>query len=91
VDRVTTLKGRGLLSRLLVSHDAGWYRPGEPRGGSFRGFETAYISFVPALRRAQWTDNEIHQLMVSNPAAAFTVRVRRDEVTSVTVPALRSQ
>jgi phosphotriesterase-related protein len=77
VDRVTALKTRGLLNRLLVSHDAGWYRPGEPRGGSFRGFETVYIALVPALRRAQWTDNEIHQLMVSNPAAAFTVRVRR--------------
>jgi len=79
VDRVNALKQRGLLNRLLVSHDAGWYRPGEPRGGSFRGFETVYTAFVPALRRAQWTAEEIHQLLVSNPAMAFTVRVRHDD------------
>ncbi len=75
--RVTTLKQAGLLHRLLVSHDAGWYRPGEPRGGSFRGFEAVYTAFIPALRQANWTDAEIRQLMVANPAEAFTVRVRR--------------
>jgi phosphotriesterase-related protein len=75
--RVTTLKHAGLLRRLLVSHDAGWYRPGEPRGGSFRGFETVYTAFIPALCQAGWTDAEIRQLMVANPAEAFTVRVRR--------------
>jgi phosphotriesterase-related protein len=75
--RVSTLKQAGLLHRLLVSHDAGWYRPGEPRGGSFRGFETVYTAFIPALRQAGWSDAEIRQLMVANPAEAFTVRVRR--------------
>lgn len=77
VSRATDLKGRGVLGRLLVSHDAGWYRPGEPRGGAFRGFDTLYTAFVPALRQAGWTANEIGQLLVSNPAAAFTVRRRR--------------
>jgi phosphotriesterase-related protein len=77
-DRVSVLKQRGHLNRLLVSHDAGWYRPGEPRGGAFRGFETAYTAFVPALRRAGWTANEIQQLLVANPASAFTIRVRRE-------------
>jgi len=78
VERVNALKQRGFLNRLLVSHDAGWYRPGEPRGGSFRGFETVFAAFIPALRRTQWSEEEVHQLLVSNPAAAFTVRVRRD-------------
>jgi len=75
-ERVTLLKGRGCLHRLLVSHDAGWYRPGEPRGGSFRGFETLYTAFLPALRQAGWTTAETRQLLVGNPAAAFTVAVR---------------
>jgi phosphotriesterase-related protein len=76
VERVTALKSRGCLTRLLVSHDAGWYRPGEPRGGAFRGFETAYTAFVPALRQAGWSADDVEQLMVKNPAAAFTVRTR---------------
>jgi len=72
-ERVTALKQRGVLNRLLVSHDAGWYRPGEPKGGAFRGFDTVYTTFVPALRQAGWTSDEVSQLLVSNPAAAFTV------------------
>jgi phosphotriesterase-related protein len=48
VDRVNGVKQQGLLNRLLVSHDAGWYKPGQPRGGRFRGFETANPGFVPA-------------------------------------------
>ena len=74
VERVTALKERGCLSRLLVSHDAGWYRPGEPGGGAFRGFETVYAAFVPALRKAGWTTDEVRQLLQANPAEAFTVR-----------------
>ena len=76
-ERATALKARGCLHRLLVSHDAGWYRPGEPQGGAFRGFETAYTAFIPALRESGWAASEITRLMVTNPAAAFTVRVRR--------------
>jgi phosphotriesterase-related protein len=75
-ERVTALKARGCLNRLLVSHDAGWYRPGEPRGGAFRGFETVYTALVPALRDAGWTAGELRQLLVTNPAAAFTIRRR---------------
>jgi len=74
VERATAMKARGLLGRVLVSHDAGWYRPGEPRGGRFRGFETVYTAFVPALQRAGWTPDDIVQLLLANPAAAFTVR-----------------
>ncbi len=59
-----------------LSHDAGWYRPGEPRGGRFRGFETVYTAFVPALRRAGWTPDDMSRLLEANPAAAFTIRPR---------------
>lgn len=83
VSRVNSLKQRGYLNRILVSHDAGWYKPGEPKGGSFRGFETAYTAFLPALRRAGWTEDEIHQLIVTNPAAAFTVRIRKTTSSSL--------
>jgi len=76
VERATAMKAHGQLGRLLVSHDAGWYRPGEPRGGRFRGFETVYTTFVPALRHAGWTPEEIRRLLETNPAAAFAIRPR---------------
>jgi phosphotriesterase-related protein len=74
--RAHALKQRGCLNRLLVSHDAGWYRPGEPRGGAFRGFETVYTALVPALEQAGWTRADLDQLLLKNPASAFTIRVR---------------
>lgn len=56
----------GLLGRTLISHDAGWYRVGEPGGGEFRGFTTIFTDFVPRL-----ADREAAQLLVKNPRLAF--------------------
>jgi phosphotriesterase-related protein len=65
-----------VLARVLVSHDAGWYRPGEPGGGAFRGFDVVHTRFVQALREEGWTAADVAQLLVANPAAAFAVAVR---------------
>jgi phosphotriesterase-related protein len=76
VDLVSFMKSEDLLHRVLVSHDAGWYHIGEPGGGEFRPYDTLFTDFLPALQAAGFTDEEIHQLTVVNPALAFTVRVR---------------
>lgn len=76
---VAAMKEHGLLHRVLVSHDAGWYHVGEPGGGPFRPYTTLFTDFLPTLRHSGLTDAEIHQLIVKNPAEAFTVRVRRTE------------
>lgn len=73
---VSEMRRRGFLDRVLVSHDAGWYRVGEPQGGQFRAFDTLFTAFLPALRDAGFNDSEIHRLMVENPARAFAVGVR---------------
>ncbi len=74
VARAGELRARGVLGRLLLSHDAGWYSPGEPRGGEFRGFDTIHTALAPALRRAGFSSDEVHRLLVTNPAEAFAVR-----------------
>ncbi len=74
---VADMKRRGLLGRVMVSHDAGWYRPGEPGGGLFQPFDTLFTEFLPALREAGLTDAEIRQITVENPATAFTVGARK--------------
>jgi phosphotriesterase-related protein len=73
---VAFMKAEGLLHRVLVSHDAGWYHVGEPGGGAFRGYETLFTEFLPALEAAGFTDDEIHQLTAVNPAEAYAVRIR---------------
>jgi phosphotriesterase-related protein len=72
VDLVRQMKAAELLDRVLVSHDAGWYHVGEPGGGSFRPFDTLFAEFVPALRKAGLTDDDVRRLLVDNPARALT-------------------
>jgi len=76
VERVAFMRAEGLLDRVLVSHDAGWYHVGEPGGGVFRPYETLFTEFLPALKAAGFTDDEIHQLTAVNPAQAYAVRIR---------------
>ena len=73
---VQGMKDRGLLHRVLVSHDAGWYDVGKPGGGEFRPYDTLCKSFLPALKEAGFSPEEIEQLLVVNPREAFTIRER---------------
>ena len=77
LERLAALKEAGLLSRVLISHDAGWYTPTKPRGGKFVGYTLIERSLVPALRDAGFSGHDIDRLLVKNPAAAFAINVRR--------------
>ncbi len=77
VSMITNMKENSLLGKVLLSHDAGWYDPAKENGGTFRGFTTLFEKLLPALKMAGFTDDEINQLLVKNPAEAFTVRVRK--------------
>lgn len=76
VDVAVFMKKQGLLSHLLISHDAGWYRPGEPGGGEFRGYTEIEEHLVPALRENGLSQQDIYQLFVLNPKEAFKVEQR---------------
>jgi phosphotriesterase-related protein len=71
VELVRNMKEHGLLARVLVSHDAGWYRVGEPGGGAFRPYDTLFTAFLPALRAAGFGDADVRQLLVTNPRNAL--------------------
>jgi len=70
---VRMMADAGHLSRVLISHDAGWYHVGEPGGGSFRSFVTVLRSLVPAVREALG-EAAVTQLLVTNPARALARR-----------------
>lgn len=67
---------QGYGDRILLSHDAGWYHVGEPGGGDFRGFDTLFTAFLPALRAAGVDAATERQLLVENPCRALTPRPR---------------
>ncbi len=70
------LREAGMLHRVLVSHDAGWYRVGEPGGGAFRPFTALFDTLVPALLEEGFSRDDLDVLLKQNPAEAFAVRVR---------------
>jgi len=55
---------------------AGWYSVGEPDVGNIRPHDPVFTALIPALRARGFMQGEIDQIFVTNPAAAFAVRVR---------------
>jgi phosphotriesterase-related protein len=60
--------------QLLISQDAGWYHVGEPRGGDIAPLDWLPHQFVPMLKAAGVTQEQIDQLLIHNPARAFAIR-----------------
>jgi phosphotriesterase-related protein len=73
-ERILNLKNAGFLHKLLISHDAGWYRPGEIDGGSFRGFTGIFTALIPALEERGFSPEDISILLEVNPSKAFIIR-----------------
>ncbi len=75
-DLVTHLAGAGFLNQTLISMDAGWYHVGEPGGGNYRGYDSLFTEFLPALRQS-FSDTQVNQLLIGNPREALPLRVRK--------------
>lgn len=73
---LSEMRDAGVLDRILLSQDNGWYHVGEPGGGTFRPYDPLLAELVPALRQEGFGEDEIRRLTATNPAEAFTVSVR---------------
>ena len=71
------LKTENLLNKVLISHDAGWYKPGEENGGVFRGFTTISDKLLPLLKTKGFTSTDLDQLMIKNPVQMLSISVRK--------------
>lgn len=76
-NRIVDLKKNGLLNKVLISHDSGWYDPAKPEGGVFNGYTVIFDSLVPALKTYGITDTEIDQILIKNPREAFKIKIRK--------------
>ena len=70
------MKKHSVLHTVLFSHDAGWYKPGEPEGGTFRGFTDIENYLIPALEDAGVAQYDIFQVFFKNPVEAFRIKKR---------------
>jgi predicted metal-dependent phosphotriesterase family hydrolase len=76
LDLVKSMADAGFLDQTLISMDAGWYHVGEPGGGNYRGYESLFTEFLPALRK-DFSEAQVNQIIAANPQQALALRVRR--------------
>ncbi|MGB6152654.1 MAG: hypothetical protein WBG48_11735 [Pricia sp.] len=73
VRRIKIFKEKGLLNKILLSHDGN----GFPSSGPIRAFEAIFEDFVPEMLNNGFTQDEIYQILAINPKEAFRIRVRK--------------
>lgn len=79
LNAVHALIQAGYADNILLSHDAGWYQPGQPGGippeCPRRGYTPLVEEFIPRLQARGVSNETIHQLTVANPARAFAFQI----------------
>jgi phosphotriesterase-related protein len=71
VDRLLFAKENGFLDQVLISHDAGWYKPGEVNGGDFQPFMAIFTNLIPDLDARGFLKEDWNMLLIDNPKRAF--------------------
>ena len=61
----------GLERQMLLSHDAGWYDPAKPGGGTPKPYTVLADAILPKLREKGVSEDTIRLLTQTNPFAAF--------------------
>jgi len=78
LDYLKNFRNNRLLHKVLISHDAGWYSPGEENGGEFRPYTAVFKRLIPALASNGFDQEKINTIFMDNPGKAFSVRVREN-------------
>ncbi|MBI4327332.1 MAG: esterase [Chloroflexi bacterium] len=74
ISMIHNLIADGHGDRVLLSHDAGWFNPGQPGGGQQRPYTYLLKTFLPKLQASGFGEAAIQQLTVLNPRRAFTIK-----------------
>lgn len=76
VDKILFAKKKGILNRVLISQDAGWYDP-QKNNQTIQPYLTIFKKLYPELKSHGFTDNEFNQLVSINPSKAFAIAIRK--------------
>jgi phosphotriesterase-related protein len=71
ISSIKDLLAVGFGGKILLSHDAGWYQPGEQNGGSQMPYTYLIDTFIPKLRDSGIDDETIRMITEENPIRAF--------------------
>ncbi len=71
ITAIKELLSAGFGEQILLSHDAGWYQPGEQNGGTQMPYTYLIDTFIPKLRDNGVDDEAIRMITEINPIRAF--------------------
>ena len=80
IDRLLFAKENDFLDHVLISHDAGWYKPGEVNGGDFQPFTAIFTDLVPELDAKGFTKENWKILLIDNPKKAFGLNMVNSQI-----------
>lgn len=78
VNKISSLIEINKVDRILLSHDAGWYQPGQPDGqpeDGIRGYTYISDEFIPLLLMKGVDEQTVKLLTEDNPQRAFTIQI----------------
>ena len=76
VDKLLFAKQNGILNKILISHDSGWFDP-QKEVQKVRPFTNIFTKLIPVLKAKGFTDSEINLLISTNPSKAFSISVKK--------------
>ena len=74
INRLQFFKERKLLHKILLSHDGNSF----PKENAIRPFHAITKDLLPAMRNAGFTTMDIEQILIQNPANAFSISIKND-------------
>lgn len=74
LDRLVFIKEQVGLERVLISHDAGWFEPGNEEQKNFKGYTSIFDELIPLLYENGFTKSDIDLLLIENPKKAFGLK-----------------
>ena len=72
VEKIVFAKKNGILDRILISHDSGWYDP-QKENQTIKPYTAIFKKLYPELKSHGFTDDEFKLLISVNPSKAFSI------------------
>jgi len=75
IEKLLFAKRNGILDRILISHDSGWYDP-QKENQTIKPFTNIFKKLYPELKSHGFTNDEFKLLISVNPSKAFSIEIR---------------
>jgi len=76
VEKILFAKQNGILNRILISHDAGWYDP-QKEEQNITPYTNIFRKLYPELKSKGFSEDDFNLLISVNPSRAYAIKLRK--------------